>query len=504
VSRRPSLPLRVLAGLAPLVLLLVLVEAGLWLAGVGGVDPADLALGFDPGVRYLVPDPARPGGWRTQFRESEEHEVFVAPKGEAVRVLLLGGSNTQTFPENVLAETLAEHDPAGRSFEVINLGRQGYGSERVMILLAQALVLEPDAVVIYSGHNEFVEAGFATELDERYGSAWLRALAGTLSSLRSYRALSAGLEPAERPADVRQLDPAEREIPFAQTLLRYEAYRANLTRMVGMCREAGVPVVLCTVISNLLSPPYVATVEPPLSPADGARLDALLHQGEMRIPRPYRENLRPARRLRLSSWYRGAGVELGDGLPQLATLLGPLADVSATAGDEVKQLSMWGAHWPPPRLWEPRVLELLTTIEAVMQRRLGPPQVAALALARDSLSAALELAPDHPVALWDLGLVTWLLGEDDARAVELLRAAQSADRSPHGGNDRSNAVVRAVAAAEQGCWLFDARELFGARCPAGLVGYELVLDSCHLAPGARVVLLRDLARFLRLQLADVL
>ena len=69
-GRAPRAVVRVLYALVPLALLLAATEGLLALAGVGGRPAADLVLGFDPAVRYLVPDPDVPGGWRTQYRES--------------------------------------------------------------------------------------------------------------------------------------------------------------------------------------------------------------------------------------------------------------------------------------------------------------------------------------------------------------------------------------------------------------------------------------------------
>ena len=146
-TRRLPLPLRLVAALLPLVLMLVLAEVALWVAGVGDQKLLDLSRGFDASGAYIVPDPEVEGGFRTNiFGDSSVEEIAIPPKGEATRVILFGGSNTQTFPEFVLAETLAEKAP-DQAFEVINLGRAGYGSERVKILFQQALVLPGRSVV---------------------------------------------------------------------------------------------------------------------------------------------------------------------------------------------------------------------------------------------------------------------------------------------------------------------------------------------------------------------
>ena len=138
------------------------------------------------------------------MRDDPELEVLVPPKGERRRVLLVGGSNTQLFPGEVLEERLvARSAEAGgrRGWEVVNLGRPGYGSERLRIYLAQAMVLEPDVVVIYTGHNEFVEAGFADDLHRRRDHAatrWTDRATRALQRLRTFNLLTRAFAP-DRP-----------------------------------------------------------------------------------------------------------------------------------------------------------------------------------------------------------------------------------------------------------------------------------------------------------------
>ena len=56
------------------------------------------------------------------------------------------------------------------------------------------------------------------------------------------------------------------------------------------------------------------------------------------------------------------------------------------------------------------------------------------------------------------------------------------------GNDHSNGRVRAVAERSSDVVFFDARAWLEACTPEGLVGYELVMDACHLQPGARLAM----------------
>ena len=53
-----------------------LIEAVLWSFGVGRVEASDYLLrGFDERADYLIPDPEREGGWRTQFRWHKDRTI---------------------------------------------------------------------------------------------------------------------------------------------------------------------------------------------------------------------------------------------------------------------------------------------------------------------------------------------------------------------------------------------------------------------------------------------
>ena len=481
--------------LAPLALLLVLAELTLWGLGLGEphVGPP-ASRGFDPRAEYLRPVD---GGWVTQLFDRESREQHIPPKGAARRVLLFGGSNTQTFPELALTDLLRQGSPADdRGWEVINLGREGYGSGRVSILFDQALALRPDVVVIYSGHNEFVERGFQLELEEARGGEVERSLVSGLSDLRLFRVLEEALRQRVAPEPLAAADPAEREIPWAQTQTRYAAYRVNLEHMCDQALAAGVQVVLCTLVGNPLAPPFVSTLPTGLPPEQAAGFEGLRQQGQARIPLRLRDQLRPPTRLRLASWTRGDGLtpeELATGIPALRPLLGALAETPATAPEHGDDASVAGHHWTPTAQWMPEVLPLLRAVDAVLSRDLNVAERRSLGLAQPLLEQARAIVPDDPSLLFDLGLTTWLLGGHDAQAVELLLDAAAHDRSPHSANRVVNGIVREVAAARPGVRLLDAERLFTERCPDGLVGYEVMMDSCHLHPGARRVLMADLA-----------
>jgi len=501
-SRRPHPLVRVVFVLAPLAILLGIVELALVALDLG--DPGarlSRSRGFDPRARYLVQDPGVPGGWRTQMFGDARLEVVVPPRDGRRRVLLFGGSNTQAFPEWILRDELAARAP-GDDWEVVNLGRKGYGSERVAILLEQAMVLEPDVVVIYSGHNEFVERGFAMELVEDAEHPWLAAAREAVLGLRSAQLL---VDALSGPRTVHVPEPWDivseqfEGLTLDRTRIFFEQYEENLRRMVSAARRAGAQLVLCTVIGNMMFPPMVST---PDADEDAQAVAAAYERALALVPARFKDSLRPPVFLLVQDWGLNVGDETrreraaarrGVSVPPLWRPTGALADAPRTPGPRTP--SVEGAHWPHPMFWTARVDALLATVSAWQARALDDGERAALGRAREAYARVLDLCPEHPDTLYDLALCAWLLDGDAARAAEGLVRAAAADRAPRKGNAVTNGIVRRVA-AEEGLALFDAEAVFGARGPHGIVGYETMLDVCHLQPGALPVLMADMAAFL--------
>lgn len=497
-----SLPLRLLKrvvySLLPLVVLICLLELVLWSIDLG--DPDDrlsLSRGFDARAAYLIPSAEMPGGWLTNLSDGRWPETEIPPKGRRLRVLLFGGSNTQGFPEGHLEQSLNRRAPEP-GYEVINLGRAGYGSERVRILVRQARVLEPDIVVIYSGHNEFVEMGFAMELRQQWRHPLLMQAGLLLSRLRTVNVMVslaeklAGDRGGQAPEPRLRgggRDESFRDMNYEHTLVFYSVYRTNLRAMIRNAREGGAEVLLSTVVSNMLSPPISAVIDPAISPETRHELGRLnKHAAELMPERLVAGFIQKGRdtsvvRLRPGDWgssltsdelaeRKAVAVERDP--PRLRTLQGALAG---------------GPHWTDPSLWLPKVEILLRTAAAFHERRLSPDEQRDLQAAAEMLERAVELAPDDPISNYRLACSLYLLGGNDARAVQLFRDAGRFDRAPTRGNDLINAIVKELAQEFPEVAFVDTEAAFCSDSPDGLIGYEVMLDNCHLHPAARPVLL---------------
>ncbi len=247
-------------------LLAGLVELALRLPGVGSRVPGgDASHGFATSVDPFASD----GEWTTLKPGS--HRTFNPVRLErtrspgSIRIVVLGGSSAYGFPygdaishPRFLAHRLEALFP-GRTVEVANLAGMSYGSHRIGSLLRWVLKLDPDLVVLDTGHNEFVErAAYQRALG---GTASLGELRLRLASSRLYGLLSNGMAglreriaPPTPEGGVFGLDVARDEARLF-TLEEKERvarrFQDRVRRMVAQCRQADTPMLLLTAPSNL-------------------------------------------------------------------------------------------------------------------------------------------------------------------------------------------------------------------------------------------------------------
>ncbi|MFT5050065.1 MAG: lysophospholipase L1-like esterase [Chlamydiales bacterium] len=479
-------------GLLVTLVLFGLIEGALWALGLG--DPSlstDLSRGFDSGASYLVPDTEHPGGWQTRYYSGENNkEHSIPPKSDAQRVVLFGGSNTRGFQRGRLPQALDAL--ADGEYEVINLGRSGYGSARVAIAFEQALQrIEPDIVVIYMGHNEFVEAGFQMDLDSEWSSDSMRKLGEVMRSTRTVNLLSGAL--AEQKVAV-QTEPELwkweyskfAEITYDGTLEHFEAYEARLRAMCSAAHARGVEVVLCTVVYNRFSAPHVSNFPPATTPEDQARFNEL-HDGTVALLADSIRGLLPraeSARVHIKDWiHEGAktGPDVWDReLPGRRACSGPFASQDPMLGDG--------------ELYARKVWTLYDNLQALLDRSLSSEGRTALEQAEQNLLAALDLVPDHSRALFTLGLVEYLLDRPEASIRERIEASHRYDRAPRKANQVVNGIIRRVAEDQAWVSLLDVDELFADYMPMRMTGWEWMMDHCHLNVGARIIAMEMLAQ----------
>lgn len=277
--------LAILLGCFPL----VMVECGLrWADSAGWVGTSVRHEGFgrsqlftpvEPSSGEPAVQPAPALRWEITSRWSDYfcHASFADPKPATTRrVFVLGGSTVQGRPyatETAFAKFLELRLNSVQSdwnHEVINCGGVSYASDRIERILNEVLGHDPDAIILYVGHNEFLE-------DREYdrSTTWIRSIA---SGSRTIEFIRHSLLGDRRLGDRRLVAEASSNRDWQTRLDReggmdlytrdeawrqrvHEHFEATLTRMVRTCRRHRVPLVVCVPASDWIqTPPF--KVEP--------------------------------------------------------------------------------------------------------------------------------------------------------------------------------------------------------------------------------------------------
>lgn len=224
---------------------LALVELGLRIFGVAPPNRPIRMTFLRPGPFFI-----REGeSYRTNPRRGYTwSDTFPAKKdAKRLRIFIAGGSTARGFPfektyDSVRLVKLAlESLGAAEKSEVVRASALAYASYDVKDVVEEVLAYEPDAVVVITGHNEFLEKRFPAAEDDAFKRA--------LSSLRIYRLLKGAVQKARGELgrgkhDLHLVSSKERELVLRD-------FRESLRQMARLCREKGVPLVLVTCASNL-------------------------------------------------------------------------------------------------------------------------------------------------------------------------------------------------------------------------------------------------------------
>ncbi len=167
------------------------------------------------------------------------------------RIVLLGGSSLAGPPSDrhLAAWRLAERFDA----EVVDLAVGGMDTAHLLATLPGALSLDPDLVLIYSGHNDLGNTVFSRRFADPAAVALARARQ-LFGHSRVFGLLEAAWRGREERHIVVQWDQQDMALTEGQKALVLGEYEARLQRLVHELRDAGVPVVLSTVVSNAFFP----------------------------------------------------------------------------------------------------------------------------------------------------------------------------------------------------------------------------------------------------------
>ncbi len=219
------------------------------------------------------------------------------------RVLCVGGSTVragsrlpavQEFPA-VLEGLLHER---GVQAEVINLGRPVFDSGGVREVVEQAMMLEPDAVISFQGHNDIGNLTFLSLYGD-LGSATAARVRAALYRFHLFHLLerlaaSTNRQVAPFPHDERH---PNRAVERARIVMAEVLYRQNLDQTVRIAHAGGAEAVLVTIVGDDVATPSMPSC-PDLVPEDAGVLEPNGWHLGMEVPALTLDNVEAGLRVR--------------------------------------------------------------------------------------------------------------------------------------------------------------------------------------------------------------
>lgn len=229
-------------------------------------------------------------------------ETFAAKKApNEFRIVCLGGSTVQGRPYAIetsfttwLELSLTAADPT-KQWEVINCGGVSYASYRLVPILKEMLRYDPDLIILYTGHNEFLEDRSYSAI--KNAPKFVAHAYGSLAHLRTLQLghqLIAGTGETPNRLDDRPVLSTEvdalldyrggladyhRDAAWRQSVVKHFQY--NLGRMVHLAKSAGVPIMLVDPPANLRDcPPFKVEDTAGITKAELATCERLVREAK--------------------------------------------------------------------------------------------------------------------------------------------------------------------------------------------------------------------------------
>jgi lysophospholipase L1-like esterase len=219
---------------------------------------------------YLVfnPDASKKFFTEQQIATKGNNEIFKKKKdNNTLRIFVLGESTTIGYPyfhngsfHRWLQYRLA-HTYPDKNFEIINLSLTAVNSYTVLGFAKEAVNYEPDAVLIYTGHNEFYGALGAASTQNLGSNPHIINFILSLRDLRLaqliiniYKGMqkSFGTTVVKPGSDRMQLMVAKQEIPYRSEL--YEKgviqFRDNMDKIMNLFSKRHIPLFVSNLVSN--------------------------------------------------------------------------------------------------------------------------------------------------------------------------------------------------------------------------------------------------------------
>ena len=263
MTKRKTLLFNVISVMLPF-LFLFLIEVLLRIVGYG--SNLDLFIEYPGDKNFLVLNPNASKKYFTNqnLAATGNTELFKKEKdSNTLRIFILGESTTIGYPyfhngsfHRWIQYRLMNTFP-GKKLEIINLSLTAVNSYTVLGFAKNLPPYKPDAVLIYSGHNEYYGALGVASTENIGNNQWLinlilqsRALriiqwmTHVYSTMRTGNAHDSGTR--------MKLMVGQERIPFGSELYHrgIEQFKFNMDKTIHLFHENGIPVFISNLVSN--------------------------------------------------------------------------------------------------------------------------------------------------------------------------------------------------------------------------------------------------------------
>lgn len=225
------------------------------------------------------------------FIPTPRKDLFLKQKPQnCYRIFVLGESTTAGFPygnnlmfSRILHRRLLDTFP-GRRIEVVNTALTAVNSYTLLDFMDEIIAQQPDALLIYIGHNEFYGALGVGSVESGGHYRWItksylalqrfktvvlvrNIVHGIIGFVSSAPSLEAKSDPA---ATAMERVVKDKVIPLSSPLYRFgkAQFYENLKEILEKARKASVPVLLSELVSNIRDQePFISVRQDTLTPA---------------------------------------------------------------------------------------------------------------------------------------------------------------------------------------------------------------------------------------------
>jgi tetratricopeptide (TPR) repeat protein len=197
------------------------------------------------------------------------NDIFLIKKPDTCyRVFVMGCSTARGFPykmgvtfSRILYYRLQDIFPNKR-IEVVNMAMAAINSYTQADFIDEILAMQPNAILIYTGHNEFYGALGVGSVENGGNVRWVKRMHLYLIRFRTYQLIQKSIGFIEKLfvsdnsnpiGTLMQRIAKEKAIGYKSELYNagIDQFRVNMSEVVEKIKKAGIPVILSDVVSNI-------------------------------------------------------------------------------------------------------------------------------------------------------------------------------------------------------------------------------------------------------------